>query len=211
MKTESRISELIVAIAQAMATVIPVITGMILALAKLRARRKVGRRSGHHMKNGTAKSYALRNTQSIVAETLVDVYAKLRLLSPNTVRKDDLARDLKYLMRRSASEGMVFFTTILPILGQYFDDILHGVAGNVPEEFAKTEVTYHLGKAGILSEHQPLFLRPIWIYAGSVLHNQICDSDEPQLSAQQAEFIRLVRSLLLGLKKLEVPTTQGQK
>lgn len=143
------------------------------------------------MKNGIAKSYALKKIQQIVTETLADAYAQLRLLAPDLIRKYDLPKDVSYIMRRSDSEGIEFFTVQLPKLGDRFDEWLYGESGVMS-----------------LTGFDPSFLRPFWLYAGRTLCPLLAEVETAnELSASQAKLVRLIRTLLLGLKKLTISLT----
>lgn len=152
------------------------------------------------MKNGIAKSYALKKIQLIVAETLADAYAQLRALSPHTIRKDDLQRDIDYVKRRSSAEGLEFFTVQLPNLGDWFDDWLYGGRLERVEGFKPYDGFF------------PVFMRPFWIYFDGVVKPSLNNPEESfEFSADQALLVRLARTVMLGLKKLYAATTEGNK
>lgn len=152
------------------------------------------------MKDGIAKSYALDKIQKVVTETLADAYAQLRSVSQNYIRKDDLLKDTMYLLERSSSEGLEFFTIQLPRLGDWYDDFLVGL----PVERVEGFKPYN----GLL----PVFLRPFWRYTEEVLVPiMVASNNQTELTSEQAKLVRLIRTLLHGLKKLVIETRTGGK
>ncbi len=153
--------------------------------------------------NGTTKSYALDKLQLIVTETLADCYAQLHQLAPHLIRKDDYKRDCEYILKRSNAEGQEFFTVALANLGEFFDNVLLGNAVERVEGFKPFDGLY------------PVFLRPFWIYTTQKLVPvlEINTESADEFTVDQAQMIRLIRSLLHGLKKyyaFKAPV-QGQK
>lgn len=140
---------------------------------------------------GTTKSYALDKLQLIVTETLADCYAQLRQLAPHLIRKNDYDMDVKYILKRSNAEGQEFFTVSLANLGEFYDKVLLGHATERVEGFKPYDGFY------------PVFLRPFWIYTEQTLVPvlQINTESSDEFSVDQAQLIRLIRSLLHGLKK----------
>lgn len=163
------------------------------------------------MKHGIAKSLVPETIRTIVNETIVDAYAHLGSLDHSVIRKDDLVRDIQYLDTRFRSEGLAFYTVTLPRLGEWFDRWLQGLPAERVEGFEPYD--------GLC----PVFLRPFWLYlkslrarfadrcalSSAVLRSDI-DGTGDLLSPEQAELVRLIRTLLLGMKKLEVPSSRQQ-
>jgi len=134
---------------------------------------------------GIPKSHVQENLLALVVETLVDAYASLRCCDPSLERLRDFDLDLDYLSRRFCEEGPSFLTISLPKLGDFLDRFVWGeqverVAGFKPFD-------------GLF----PVFLRPFWLLFQK-MRNGDCDE-------QHAQCYRIVRTLLLGLKKLDVP------
>lgn len=149
------------------------------------------------MKNGISKSLA-QEVLSVVTETIVDAYALMLSISPNDIRKDDMRLDIKYVEGRFHSEGLTFLTTTLPRLGDWFDrfvcgDKLERVVGFEPYD-------------GLY----PVFLRPVWKVC-SVLNTARLTPLNEGVNPAIYDLVRIVRTLLHGLKKLEVPFTEEQK
>lgn len=141
---------------------------------------------------GELKSHAEDLIFRIVSETLADCYAFLEEIAPALVRKNDLQRDLDYIQKRWLHEGLQFFTTSLPKLGDWFDEI--ALRGNKVERVVGFDPYDGL---------YPCFLRPIW--------QAIARQDELLLNEDAAQLFRIVRTLLHGLKKLEIPFSDEQK
>lgn len=153
--------------------------------------------------NGTTKSYALDKLQLIVTETLADCYAQLRQLAPHLIRKDDFKRDREYVLKRSNAEGQEFFTVQLANLGEFYDRVLLGQQVERVAGFKPYDGLY------------PVFLRPFWLYTTQKLVPVLEMSSESadQFTVDQAQMIRLIRTLLHGLKKyyaFKAPA-QGQR
>lgn len=150
----------------------------------------------------TTKSY-VEQLLSIVTATLADAYAQLRLLPDPlnsrllfTVAKDEEQRDREYLKRRTRSEGLEFLTVALPELGDYFDHLVWGdVSLGTPKLGFKTK----RGNAG-----QPLFLGPFFKYFSILKMVDYANGGQTKMTAGQAKLYATMRTLLLGLKKLEV-------
>lgn len=137
-------------------------------------------------KHGIPKSHALDLIQTLVVETLADAYDALRECDPSIVRKDDFDLDSAYIKRRFESEGVAFLTKSLPRLGDWLDQYVWGVTSlQRVEGFKPYNGLY------------PQFLRPFWIYLER-LHSTEC-------SATQCSLYKILRTLLHGLKKLDVP------
>ena len=137
---------------------------------------------------GIPKSRAAQEERHIVKETIVDVYAFLRDFHPSIVRAADEERDCAYVDDRVGEEGVQFLTVQLARLGDWFDKRLLGerverVMGFKPYD-------------GL----NPCFLRPVWIWLSTLNEG----------SAKDAHLVRLVRTLLHGFKKYEVPWTEEQ-
>lgn len=151
------------------------------------------------MKHGISKSLA-QDLLSVVTETIVDAYALMLSLSPTDtiVRKDDCARDIQYVRRRFQSEGLTFLTTTLPRLGDWFDKFVCGKPGlERVVGFEPYDGLY------------PVFLRPVWILIRKHLDWSPYVGEE--VNPETYKLIRIIRTLLHGLKKLEVPSTEEQK
>lgn len=132
----------------------------------------------------------LETLLAVVTETIRDVYAYLGRLSPDTLKSKDCMRDISYLRQRTVSEGLTFLTVQLPRLGDWADQMVWGSLGPVPIGFRTDAAGY------------PVFLRPLWKYLSQV--------DGLSCDAADAQLIRMMRTLLLGLKKLDVPFSQDQ-
>lgn len=142
------------------------------------------------MKHGISKSYALHQLQNIQLQTLADAYAQLRQLLPSLVRSDDFQLDSQYLQTRIKSEGEEFLTVNLPNLGEWHDRFLLSEDIEVPHGFKTV--------GGL-----PKLFRPFWVYYAKVLRPALEDADTSDvISPAQAELVRTMRTLLLGLKKL---------
>lgn len=135
------------------------------------------------------KSHAPDLIRNLVTETLADAHARLLVVAPQHVRKHDFGRDQDYLTTRLKSEGLTFATTTLPHLGEWLDSY---VLRNQDKPLAGFEP-----HDGIF----PKFLRPFWIYI------QECKQAN---RAIDATLYRILRTLLHGLKKLEISFTQDQ-
>lgn len=158
------------------------------------------------MKHGIAKSLA-QELLSVVTETLVDAYALIQSVSPQSVRKDDLARDTKYLEDRFAAEGLTFLTVQLPRLGDWFDRFVCGCTMERVVGFAPFDGLF------------PCFLRPFWIYLERELvqvrgKKRACEGafspDIDCVNLAPYRLVQLIRTILHGLKKLEVSPTDEQ-
>jgi len=149
-------------------------------------------------KHGIAKSPA-QEVLEIVTETIADAYALMLSISPNLVRKDDLHRDVSYVTRRFDSEGLTFLTVTLPRLGDWLDQYVRGeqverVAGFHPYD-------------GLF----PVFLRPFWLVLKEEFRRESSPYERVCINPAVYKLVRLLRTILLGLKKLEVPSTEEQK
>jgi hypothetical protein len=136
---------------------------------------------------GIAKSHG-QEVLRIVNETLVDAYTLLTTLQYST-KSTDLERDLIYIEKRFENEGITFLTQTLPRLGEWFDQITWG-----------QEVQRVVGFEPYDGLH-PCFLRPFWAFA----QDAACKISH---SATEALLIRTIRTILHGLKKLDVPCAQ---
>lgn len=139
---------------------------------------------------GIAKSHAEEKILALVVETLADAYACLRSFPENQVKSKDEILDIGYLKSRFANEGLSFLTITLPRLGDWMDSFFT----NPPEERVEGFKPYN----GLF----PCFLRPFWVWLQGF-------SDSP-LDAASAHLLRLLRSILHGCKKLQVPYTEDQ-
>jgi hypothetical protein len=138
-----------------------------------------------------AKSHAEEKILNLVTETLADVYAILAKASrSNLIRDEDLERDITYVKTRFDHEGLPFVTVNLPRLGDWFDQWIWGEKVQRVAGFKPYDGLY------------PCFLRPVWI------HFQ--DVPLAMMKATDYELIRCIRTLLLGLKKLNVPYSTAQ-
>lgn len=145
------------------------------------------------MKHGISKSLA-QEVLSVVTETIVDAYALMSSIAPHVIRKDDSARDICYVQKRTHAEGITFLTATLPRLGDWFDRI-------VCQETGVERVEGFQPYDGLF----PVFLRPLWII---VTENPITNAD---VNPAIFDLFRIIRTLLHGLKKLEVPFSEEQK
>lgn len=136
--------------------------------------------------HGIPKSHTLDQVQVLVVETLADAYDALRECDPSIIRKDDFLLDVAYINRRYQAEGVSFLTKSLPRLGDWLDQYVWGIMSMQRVEGFKP---YN----GLF----PQFLRPFWIYLER-LHSMEC-------SATQCSLYKILRTLLHGLKKLDVP------
>lgn len=131
---------------------------------------------------------------NVVTATIVDLYAlpKMSLLT----KKQDYQKEAQYLRTRVMQEGLPFLTTKLPQLGEYLDARwLKGQDVSPPEGFS-------------LHNGFPSFLRPLWVYLTENLpHGGSSEEDR----RSYAYTVRIARTLLYGLKKLEVPYTPSQE
>jgi hypothetical protein len=134
------------------------------------------------MLNGIAKSPEGENLLKLVTETLADAYRQLHVKAPHLIRRDDETRDVNYLVTRYESEGLAFLTIALPRLGDWLDKLVRGVELQRVEGFKPYDGLY------------PTFLRPFWVY----LQNE-------QRVDHWISVYRILRTLLHGLKKLELP------
>jgi len=127
----------------------------------------------------------------LVVETLVDLYDHLHAL--RLTKKTDLKKDQEYLSRRIEKEGITFLTTVLPRLDEFLIN-----------RFVKEDSDFPCppGFAPYCDNGFPIFLRPLWL---------LLSTREEEWSPQLARIVRIARTLLTGLKKLEVPFTENQK
>jgi hypothetical protein len=133
------------------------------------------------------KSYVEGITFEIVVETLGDAYAILRGIAPSFIKATDESLDREYIKSRLQKEGLAFLTVTLPRLGEHFDRVCWGTSSSTPVGFKP----YDGG--------DPCFLRPMWRYFRAWSYNEI--------DPATAQLIRTIRTLLLGFKKLEVPSS----
>lgn len=133
---------------------------------------------------GIQNSHGEEQVLQIVNETLRDGYAFLRIHSIE-LRERDESRDLEYLNRRTAEEGIEFLTIQLPRLGDWLDQVLRGQQVQRVEGFAPFDGLY------------PCFLRPFWNY----FQKKGFKCEDPTT----AELVLILRTLLHGCKKLDVP------
>jgi hypothetical protein len=151
----------------------------------------------HTMKNGISKSLA-QEVLSVVTETIVDAYALMLSISPNDVRKDDMRLDVKYVEGRFRSEGLTFLTVTLPRLGEWFDRYVCGEQLERVVGFAPYNGLF------------PVFLRPVWKICGILNAARLTGQNE-SVNPAIYDLVRIVRTILHGLKKLEVPFSDEQK
>lgn len=137
-------------------------------------------------KHGIPKSHALDFIQALVVETLADAYDALRECDPSIIRKNDFELDSDYIRKRYSSEGISFLTKSLPTLGEWLDQYVWDIPG-------LQRVVGFKPYNGLF----PQFLRPFWIYLER-LHSADC-------SATGCSLYKILRTLLHGLKKLDVP------
>lgn len=135
------------------------------------------------------KSHAQDKLLVLVTKTIADAYASLRLCNPSIIRKDDEERDVAYVRQRVLAEGMTFLSVQLPRLGDFLDKVVWNEKVERVEGFKPYDGLY------------PTFLRPFWIY----LKQAHTRSD-----VLTAQVYRAMRTLLLGLKKLELPFSEDQ-
>jgi len=150
------------------------------------------------MKHGISKSLA-QEVLSVVTETLVDAYALMASINPYLARKGDLDRDILYITRRVDKEGLVFLTLILPRLGDFFDKYTWGY------EVSRCDGFQPYG--GIF----PVFLRPFWPFLDEYLIQPRKNQFIGPINPATYEVVRLLRTILHGQKKLEVPFAEEQK
>jgi hypothetical protein len=153
----------------------------------------------HTMKHGISKSLA-QEVLSVVTETIVDAYALMFSISPAVIRKDDVKLDVQYVKKRTQSEGLTFLTTTLPKLGDWFDEFVRGHTMERVIGFEPYDGLY------------PVFLRPVWIILAKELlplRHGLCQIED--VNPAIYELVRLLRTILHGQKKLEVPFTVEQK
>lgn len=148
--------------------------------------------------NGIAKSPA-QEVLAIVTETIADAYALLLSISPNLVRKDDCRRDVSYVTRRFDSEGLAFLTVTLPRLGEWMDSYVRGEPVTRVEGFAPFDGLF------------PTFLRPFWLVLREEYRPEAHPYERVCINPATYNLVRILRTLLFGLKKLEVPSTDEQK
>jgi hypothetical protein len=149
--------------------------------------------------NGIAKSPA-QEVLHIVTETIVDAYALIDSITHSS-RKSDLALDIQYVEKRFANEGLTFLTTTLPLLGDWFDRFVCGDKVERVVGFAPYNGLF------------PCFLRPFWIYVErEFVTPRACAPDiEGSIDPAFYQLVRLLRTILHGCKKLEVPYTCEQE
>lgn len=155
------------------------------------------------MKNGISKSLA-QEVLSVVTETIADAYALMLSISSNEqhiLRKKDLSRDIKYVTDRVHSEGLSFLTTALPQLGDWFDRFVCGIDQERCPGFAPYNGIY------------PQFLRPVWVILEHkvVSPRKLGQIEIGCIDPEIYKLIRIIRTILHGQKKLEVPFAEEQK
>jgi hypothetical protein len=134
------------------------------------------------------KSHAQDEILILVIQTLVDAYASLRVCDPQIIRKNDFDRDRDYISKRVQHEGLTFLTVNLPRLGEFLDEVVWNQRRlERVEGFSPYDGLY------------PCFLRPFWIY----LKQAHTRNDEAT-----ARVYRILRTLLHGLKKLNLPFSE---
>jgi hypothetical protein len=134
---------------------------------------------------GIPKSHAQDKVLDLVVETLADAYASLHACDPSLIRLQDELKDASYIRKRFSEEGMAFLTITLPRLGDWMDRFVWGHDIQRVEGFKPYDGLF------------PVFLRPFWIFLKRLQAESVCAAD--------AEVYRILRTLLLGLKKLDVP------
>lgn len=150
------------------------------------------------MKHGIAKSLT-QEVLCVVTETIADAYALMLSFSPSIVRKDDLLRDVNYVTQRLNSEGLSFLTVQLPALGDWFDRWIRGEAG-------LERVVGFTPYDGLY----PCFLRPFWVCLQPLRGCFLNPDDDGSIEPDMYKLVRLLRTILHGLKKLNVPSTDEQ-
>jgi hypothetical protein len=137
-------------------------------------------------KMGIPKSHGQENLLNLVIETLADAYASLHACDPSCIRLQDESKDALYITKRFQEEGIQFLTVTLPRLGEWADKLVWLDEVERVEGFKPYNGLY------------PVFLRPFWPFLAKRLH-------EESVSADCANVYRILRTLLHGLKKLDVP------
>lgn len=135
---------------------------------------------------GIQNSHAQDTLLNLVTETIADGYAFLADLAPSSIKVNDFERDIAYLNKRVSEEGLTFLTVTLPRLGDWLDQYVWGSELERVEGFKPYDGLF------------PCFLRPFWIY--------IQTSEFKKMTSDSARLYRILRTALLGLKKLNVPT-----
>lgn len=135
---------------------------------------------------GIVKSHAQDNILNLVIETLADGYASLGRLAQHLIKSTDFTRDREYIITREHAEGLTFLTETLPRLGEWFDRFVWKEKLERVEGFKPYDGLF------------PCFLRPFWIYFQKPI---------AEMSPADYELVRVIRTLLLGLKKLDVPSS----
>lgn len=146
-------------------------------------------------RKATSYSLAVPKLIGIVSETIADVYAALVLFCPNVVRRRDLCRDIETLQSRTNAEGLSFLTKRLPAMGDIFDLRMRGVEVNADDLLAYRSVGVPFS-----------FLRPVW---ESIPHLRDALLNGTDRAAEAARIVRLVRTVLQGMKKLDTSSLTG--
>lgn len=133
------------------------------------------------LKSHVQGDYAL----AVSCEKIRDLYSHLRRHNVPQYHKDE-ERDIKALKARYAAEGIGHLTITLPKLDDEFVRVLSGT-----------------------SEFSSKFLRPVWGLAKFWRETALSDSTWVP-DDNVIRTIRIVRSILKGFKKFELPPTEEQ-
>lgn len=133
----------------------------------------------------------------IIESQIREIYGQLQTFRPSTNRQAAY-KATAHVRNRQKEEGLTFLTVTLPALGEWADAYLRGDVGHKCPPYWKS------GANGF-----PLFLNEVWavLMDGSVLESI---QEDHKILIVWARLYRMVRTLLQGCKKIELPYTKEQ-